>query len=160
MIIITNNVNETIHLGKKLGEMLQTGDIVCLYGDLGSGKTAFSSGIGHAIGKLDSMPSPTFSIVHEYDTIPPLFHFDMYRISGEEDIFMMGFEEYLERNGVMLIEWADRIEENLPSDVIKVKFTTPQNADLREIRLIGTGDRSLKLIDELSRGLNLENLSD
>ena len=89
-------------LGSRIARALPTGGFVALYGDLGAGKTVLCRGAGRALG-LDHLSSPTFTIVQEYPTVPPLFHFDAYRLADEDELYAMGFEDYLDRSGLMTI---------------------------------------------------------
>ena len=99
----------TIEIGKALGRLLNTGDIVCINGDLGTGKTVFTNGIAKSLGIKEHITSPTFTIVNEYSGRVPFYHFDVYRISDSEEMFEIGFEEYLYGEGIVVIEWADII---------------------------------------------------
>jgi tRNA threonylcarbamoyladenosine biosynthesis protein TsaE len=125
----TVSQDETAALGRKLGEFLKAGDVVCLAGDLGTGKTAFTKGIAQALGISGYITSPTFTFVNEYQGRIPMFHFDVYRIGDPEDLFEIGFEEYLERDGVVVIEWANMIKEILPSEYIWVDIRKDIDAD-------------------------------
>lgn len=131
----TVSQDETCTLGRKLGELLKAGDIVCLVGDLGTGKTAFTKGIAEALGVSGYITSPTFTFVNEYQGRIPMFHFDVYRIGEPEDLFEIGFEEYLEQDAVVVIEWADMIKDILPSEYIWVEIKKDINADFN-IRII------------------------
>lgn len=115
-ILHLKDEEETLKLGRILGESLQAGAVVTLNGDLGSGKTTLTKGIALALGVDESIVSPTFTIVQEYEGRLPLFHFDAYRIADEEEMYFIGFEEYLARGGVCVIEWAERIEGILPAE--------------------------------------------
>lgn len=109
---ITTCEAETTQLGIRLGEILQAGDVVLLTGDLGAGKTHFTGGIAAAMGITEYITSPTFTVVNEYaGTRLPLIHFDIYRLGSYDELFEIGFEDYLERGGVCVIEWADLIPE-------------------------------------------------
>jgi len=120
---ITNNEKESVALGFALGNILRAGDIVTLDGDLGAGKTHFTIGIGNALGIKEYITSPTFTIVNEYTSGNiPLYHFDAYRLASGDEMYEIGFEEYLNKNGIMVIEWADIIEDILPKDRIEVRI--------------------------------------
>jgi tRNA threonylcarbamoyladenosine biosynthesis protein TsaE len=133
--IITKSVGETGLVGFRLGETLAGGDVVCLRGGLGTGKTAFTGGIAGALGISGYITSPTFTIVNEYAGRLPLYHFDVYRISDPEEMFEIGFEEYLDAGGVVVIEWAELIKEILPGDHIEVVFEKTGSGDQDERRL-------------------------
>ncbi|NJD04254.1 MAG: tRNA (adenosine(37)-N6)-threonylcarbamoyltransferase complex ATPase subunit type 1 TsaE [Ruminiclostridium sp.] len=118
--IVTHSAEETIQAGYRLGSILARGDMVCLTGGLGSGKTAFTGGIALALGIEGCITSPTFTIVNEYEGKIPLYHFDVYRIADPSEMFEIGFEEYVEGNGVVVIEWAELIKDILPAGYINV----------------------------------------
>lgn len=112
---------ETYHIAKELGEQAKPGDVICLNGDLGVGKTLFSQGFAKGLGIEDSVNSPTFTIVQEYDEGRlPLYHFDVYRISDPEEMEEVGFSEMVYGEGVCLIEWASLIADILPEEYITV----------------------------------------
>lgn len=118
--LTTNSAEETAEAGYRLGMLLNPGDLVCLSGDLGTGKTAFTGGIAHALGIAGYITSPTFTIVNEYMGKMPLYHFDAYRICDADEMFEIGFEEYLEGRGVVVIEWAEQIDDILPEYRVRV----------------------------------------
>lgn len=123
MEIRSTSEEETIAAGKSFAKKLKAGDIVRLEGELGAGKTHFVKGIASYFGiPEDKVSSPTFTIVNEYNGDISLFHFDCYRILRIEDAIEIGTEEYLFGDGISVIEWASKIEELLPKDVIVVKF--------------------------------------
>lgn len=108
----TNSEQETESLGGKFGQLLKEGDIVCLNGDLGAGKTHFTRGAAKALGISDYITSPTFTIVNEYyGGKMPFYHFDLYRITSYEELIDIGFEEYAAENGILFIEWSSNIPE-------------------------------------------------
>ena len=102
------------------GVLLKAGDVIALVGDLGMGKTTLAQGVAQGMGIADSVTSPTFTLVQEYGRTLPLFHFDPYRLEQPEAMYDLGFEEYLERGGVVLVEWADRIAALLPPERLTV----------------------------------------
>ena len=159
MKILSKSSVETINLGEQLGAFLQKGDVLCIYGDLGAGKTAFVSGLAKALGLKDTITSPTFTIVNEYETVPPLFHFDVYRVFDPEEFFMIGFEEYFEDRGVVVIEWANLIEELIPEDHLKVRICLHKNGNSREIFFESVGERSKDMLNDLWGSGNFENFS-
>ena len=112
---------ETYALGKILGEAAKAGDVFCLNGDLGVGKTVFTQGFANGLGITEPVNSPTFTIVQEYhDGSLPLYHFDVYRIGDVSEMDEVGYEDYFFGEGVCLIEWSNLIEEILPDHVIEV----------------------------------------
>ena len=125
-------------LGSRIARALPTGGFVALYGDLGAGKTVLCRGAGRALG-LDHLSSPTFTIVQEYPTVPPLFHFDAYRLADEDELYAMGFEDYLDRSGLMLMEWADRVTGAVPRERLDIEIVG-SGADERMVRLLPHGD--------------------
>jgi tRNA threonylcarbamoyladenosine biosynthesis protein TsaE len=142
--IHVGSVSETIELGKKLGKMLQKGDNVSLMGDLGTGKTAFTGGISLGLGISGYITSPTFTIVNEYEGRLPLYHFDVYRIGDPSEMFDTGYDEYINGDGVTVIEWADIIKEILPADRIDViiEKDDPTHVDSRLITIEIIGNRN------------------
>ena len=124
--VITANREETVAIGTLLGKLLRAGDVVCLDGDLGAGKTAFTAGIAKGMGIRGVIASPTFTILIEHTkqdsngSGSPLYHFDAYRLSGEDDFYNLGFDEYFSCQGVCVIEWADRIRAAVPCDAVWV----------------------------------------
>lgn len=109
------NEKNTYDFAFNLAKSAKKGDIYCLIGELGTGKTVFSKGFAKGLGIDDEITSPTFNIVSVYDAQIPLYHFDMYRIEDIEELYNIGFEEYFYGNGVCLIEWANKVEEEIPN---------------------------------------------
>ncbi len=137
METITHSAAETEAAGRAFATALHSGDVVACFGDLGVGKTAFTRGVAAGLGCQGRVTSPTFTIVNEYDGPIPLFHFDMYRLSGEDDLFDIGWEDYLERQGVCLVEWSERIAGALPPETIRVDIR--RHPDHDDWRIITTG---------------------
>ena len=126
-ITITDEDN-TRAFGLRLAQTLKAGDVIALIGDLGSGKTALTKYIAEGLGIFEQITSPTFTIVKEYYSGRlPLYHFDVYRISDEEEMYELGYEEYLYGNGVTVIEWADKIKKLLPERNIVIRITHGSN---------------------------------
>lgn len=110
MTVITKSPEQTELLGKKLAAFLRPGDVIAYYGDLGAGKTAFTRGLAAGLGIREAVTSPTYTIVNEYlSGRMPLFHFDMYRLSSSEELFDIGWEDYLARGGVCAVEWSENV---------------------------------------------------
>ena len=123
METITYNENETMLEGEKLGKTLLPGSVIALYGNLGAGKTAFTRGLAAGLGIAMDVSSPTFTIVNEYPGKTPLFHFDMYRLESEAELFDIGWDDYLERGGVCAVEWSEKVPSAFPPETIKVILT-------------------------------------
>lgn len=141
--IETHSFEETVEFGKKIGAVLRSGDIISLTGDLGTGKTAFTNGIAKSLGITSYITSPTFTIVNEYEGRLPLYHFDVYRISDPEEMFDIGFEEYINSEGITIIEWGEQIKEILPKEIITVniKKNLDKGLDVREIYIDFIGEK-------------------
>ena len=138
------SVEKTVELGERLGQILHKGDTVCLTGDLGTGKTAFTGGIARALGIGGYITSPTFTIVNEYEGKLPLYHFDVYRINNTDEMFETGYDEYISGSGVTVIEWAELIKEILPPERIDVNIEKDDmnNTDSRLITIQFHGKRT------------------
>jgi len=122
MTTITNNESETILEGEKLGRTLAPGAVVAMYGELGAGKTAFTRGLAAGLGISMNVSSPTFTIVNEYPGKIPLYHFDMYRLENENELYDIGWDDYLERGGVCAVEWSEKVPGAFPPGAITVKL--------------------------------------
>lgn len=140
MIFETMSEHETFELGKKLGQNAKPGQIFCLDGDLGVGKTVFTQGFAKGLNIEESVNSPTFTIVQIYDEGRiPLYHFDVYRIGDPEEMYEIGYEEYFFGEGVCLIEWSKLIEELIPKEAVKViiEKNLDKGLDYRRITVEG-----------------------
>ena len=139
MQITTHSADETQALGQKLASRLAPGDVIAYFGDLGAGKTAFTCGLAQGLGITDPVTSPTYTIVNEYlGGRLPLFHFDMYRLSSSEELFDIGWDDYLARGGVCAVEWSERVSDALPEDTIFVDIArTDEHEDWRTITVTG-----------------------
>ncbi len=137
--VYTASPAETEGLGAALAERLLSDAAlpryIALYGDLGVGKTAFVRGVASVLSPGSTVKSPTFALVHEHKGVLPLFHFDMYRITDEDDLYSIGYDDYLLRGGVILVEWSENIPYALPDDYIRVSIRKddPERPDSREI---------------------------
>ncbi|MBO4818844.1 MAG: tRNA (adenosine(37)-N6)-threonylcarbamoyltransferase complex ATPase subunit type 1 TsaE [Firmicutes bacterium] len=132
--MILKGQKETENFGMNFAKDLRPGSVIALIGPLGAGKTTLAKSIAKGLGVTETLTSPTFTIVQEYESGRlPLYHFDVYRVSDEEELFEMGFEEYLHKGGVCLIEWADLIEDMLPPDTVTLKLSYGENDDERVI---------------------------
>ena len=140
MIKETNAPEETFAFGKMLGEQAKPGEVICLNGDLGVGKTVFTKGFAEGLGITEPVNSPTFTIVQVYEEGRlPFYHFDVYRIGDLEEMEEIGYDDYFFGQGICLIEWADLIEEILPEKLIKVTIEKDleKGFDYRRITVIG-----------------------
>ena len=118
---ISHSVRETEEFSEKLAGLLSGGEVIALFGGMGMGKTAFTRGLCRGLGYQGEVSSPTFAIVHEYrGGRLPVFHFDMYRITGWDDLETTAYFEYLEAGGVVVIEWSENIEAALPEDALRI----------------------------------------
>ncbi len=136
MIFETHSPEQTEAVGVALAEQLTSGTVVAYRGDLGAGKTAFTRGLARGLGAKESVTSPTYTIVNEYlSGRIPLFHFDMYRLRSADDLFDIGWEDYLERGGVCAVEWSENVEEALENPV----FVTIEKLGEESRRITVTG---------------------
>ena len=139
MEFITNSPAETEAVGEALGKRLQPGTVLAYRGDLGAGKTAFTRGLARGLGATEQVTSPTYTIVNEYlSGRLPLFHFDMYRLASADDLFDIGWEDYLERGGVCAVEWSENVEEALENAIFVTIEKTGE--DSRRITVEGGAD--------------------
>ena len=136
MEFITNNPEQTEAVGAALGKALQPGAVIAYQGDLGAGKTAFTRGVACGLGAKESVTSPTYTIVNEYlSGRLPLFHFDMYRLRSSDDLFDIGWEDYLERGGICAVEWSENVADAMEGAIrIRIEKPTP---DTRKITVEG-----------------------
>ncbi|MBQ3390307.1 MAG: tRNA (adenosine(37)-N6)-threonylcarbamoyltransferase complex ATPase subunit type 1 TsaE [Firmicutes bacterium] len=138
------NESETAELAEELAARLGPGDLVALYGDLGTGKTTFCKAAIRALGVAETVTSPTFTIVKEYRGRLPVYHFDVYRVHSEEDLFEIGCEEYFFGQGVCFVEWADLIEGLLeevePEHLYRIRFEYTEEEEGRRILIEYPGD--------------------
>ena len=140
---------ETIRLGARLARALKKGDIVCLFGDLGSGKTTFTKGIARGLKiKETAVNSPSFILMNQYIGRLPLFHFDLYRIDNTKEVFSIGYEEFLYDDGVAVVEWAERLDVLLPKNFLKVQFACKKENE-RLIKFLPYGKRAKEIIKDL-----------
>lgn len=129
---------ETERIGFLLGKNVSNGSVIAMFGDLGAGKTAFTRGFAKGMGIECDVSSPTFALVNEYrGNGKTLYHFDMYRISGWDDLYSTGYFDYLDMGNTLIIEWSENIEAVLPPDCIKIIITKTDNDNERNIEIIG-----------------------
>lgn len=140
MTIISNSEEDTIKAGRDLAVKLEKGSVVALFGDLGAGKTSFVRGLAEGISLKARVTSPTFTIVNEYLGAVPLFHFDMYRLKSEDELFEIGWDDYIERNGIIAVEWSENVENSFPENTVRV-------------HIIKTGDCSRRIEIDFPEGM-------
>ena len=138
MVFETNSYQETETLGQRLAQALQPGTVIAYEGDLGAGKTAFTRGIARGLDCREQVTSPTYTIVNEYITgRMPLFHFDMYRLHSSDDLWDIGWEDYLERGGVCCVEWSENVRDAMENALtVRIEKT---GEDTRRITIEGEG---------------------
>lgn len=144
MIFEVKNIDETTKIGFDLGKLLNPGDIVCLTGDLGTGKTHITKGIAKGLDINENITSPTFTIVNEYERGRlKLNHFDVYRVSDPDEIYAIGFDDYIFSDAVSIIEWANYIEEILPREYIHIHISKDlsKGEDFRNIKITPYGNK-------------------
>lgn len=132
---ITHSAEQTEQIGADLGSRLKPGDLIALFGKMGTGKTTFINGVARGMGIINAVSSPTFALVHEYAGNVPLYHFDMYRINSWDDLYSTGFFDYCESNGVIAVEWSENIEMALPSEFIRVDIFADKDFNQRHIHI-------------------------
>ncbi|MBP3931124.1 MAG: tRNA (adenosine(37)-N6)-threonylcarbamoyltransferase complex ATPase subunit type 1 TsaE [Peptostreptococcaceae bacterium] len=147
--IYLENEEKTREIGSKLGELLTPKSVICLIGDLGAGKTTMTQSLARALGVDDYITSPTFTIVNEYEGKMPLYHFDVYRIGSSEEMYDIGFDEYINGDGVCIIEWANLIEDILPDEYLYIEMNYKETG--REMILTPKGEKYEEIVKELSK---------
>ena len=139
MEFISNSREETANIAEKIAKDIKSGDIVCLNGDLGAGKTAFTSGFARGLGYKGYVQSPTFALINEYRGDIMIYHFDVYRIDECDEMYDIGIDDYLFGDGVCIIEWAERISGLLPENVINVDIEKDESLGENFRRIIVRG---------------------
>lgn len=150
MKVISRSFAETIKIGKGIAKNLKKGDIICLFGELGSGKTTLTKGLAAGLGvKIKDVLSPSFVLIREFpNTRLPLYHFDLYRLKKPEDISTLGYEEYFFADAVTVIEWADRLKYLLPGEFLKVELVIKENNE-RLLKFTAFGKRYKELLSKI-----------
>lgn len=143
MDFFVKNIEQTMTIGRQIGKLANPGDVICLIGDLGTGKTHLTKGIAEGLDIHEHITSPTFNIVNEYDGKLKFYHFDVYRVNDPDEIAAIGFDEYIFSDGVSVIEWANYIEELIPDEhlTITIEKVNNENENLRKITLKNFGER-------------------
>ena len=138
MELLSHSPEDTEDIGARLAEQLEPGAVVAFTGDLGAGKTAFTRGLARGLGIPDRITSPTFTIVNEYEGGRlPLFHFDMYRLGSADELFHIGWEDYLARGGVCAVEWSENVAEAIEDDAVRVDIARGEDENSRVIHIEG-----------------------
>lgn len=137
MEYISTSCGETQKIASEFAKTLKAGDTVCMYGDLGAGKTAFVQGMAKGLHIEEPITSPTFTIVNEYSGTLPLYHFDVYRIADSDEMYEIGYEEYVYGDGISVIEWAELIEDILPDNrfAVTILKDMSKGEDYRKIEI-------------------------
>ena len=154
MRIVSKSPKDTLNIGRTIARDLKKGDIICLFGELGSGKTVLTKGIAWGLGiKRRAVVSPSFVLIRQYAGVKlPLYHFDLYRLKEEKDILALGYEEYLYDEGVTVIEWADRLKSILPKEYLKIELLLRVDAQ-RLFKLSGVGRRYKELLEKVNEDI-------
>lgn len=155
MRFLSDSPDATEALAGRLSQLLLPGDFISLHGELGAGKTKFASGVAKGLGVAPSIPvtSPTYTLLNIYEGRIPLYHFDLYRLSGDDEVIALGFTEYFYGNGICLVEWPERLHDELPQSRLEIRLNY-LDEDCREIELISTSSRYDRLLELLfSKGI-------
>ena len=134
MTFVTHSAEETIQLGKKIGSLLQPGAIIAMEGNLAAGKTTITKGIAESLGIEETITSPTFTLISEYEGKMPLYHMDVYRLDSCEDFINLGVEDLMYGEGVSIIKWSERVREELPKSTITLRLEVREDGG-RDITL-------------------------
>jgi tRNA threonylcarbamoyladenosine biosynthesis protein TsaE len=155
MRVLSDSPDATETLAGRLSQLLLPGDFISLHGELGAGKTKFASGVAKGLGVDPSKPitSPTYTLLNIYEGRIPLYHFDLYRLSGDDDAVALGFSEYFYGNGICLVEWSERLHDELPQSRLEIRLSYVDD-DSRDIELISTSPRYDRLLEQLLAGDN------
>ena len=147
--IYLENEEQTKDIGYKLGQLVTPKSVICLIGDLGAGKTTMTQSLAKALEVDDYITSPTFNIVNEYEGRMPLYHFDVYRIGSSDEMYDIGFDEYIDGDGVCIIEWANLIEDILPNEYLYIEMNYKETG--REMILTPKGEKYEEIVKELTK---------
>jgi tRNA threonylcarbamoyladenosine biosynthesis protein TsaE len=149
--LFSSSPQETQRFGERLGARARAGDLFCLEGELGAGKTCFVQGIGHGLGIRDAIHSPTFILANEHrGGRAPLYHLDVYRVRSAHEAMGFGLDDYLASEGVLVIEWAEKIREALPAERLWISFEH-RGENARAVSFDGVGARYEELLEHLRR---------
>ena len=137
--VVTKSAAETEALGQRIASVLKGREEIALFGDLGAGKTAFTRGVCKGLGINEGVSSPTFALVNAYQGKHPVYHFDMYRITSIDDLFAVGFYDYI-NTGILIIEWSENIESELEDDAIRIRIQKSDDENERVFQIEGLDD--------------------
>ena len=153
---VTHSPEETAHLAGTIGKIIREGTVICLDGELGVGKTLFVRALARTLGVESDGTSPTFNLMNIYEAACPIVHFDLYRITSEEELEDIGFYEYAEATeGIVLIEWAEKFPDAMPADHLSVRIEA-LNDEERQFTFVAKGKKSRALLEELKRIVDRE----
>ncbi|MBE9536315.1 MAG: tRNA (adenosine(37)-N6)-threonylcarbamoyltransferase complex ATPase subunit type 1 TsaE [Proteobacteria bacterium] len=148
-LFVADSVEKTNSLGRELGSVVRAGDMIALSGELGAGKTTFVKALATGLGiSEDDVSSPSYTLLNEYDGRIPMYHFDLYRLEGADDVDDLGFDEYMDGDGLAVVEWADVAPQILPSEYLEIKIMI-KGKESRNLELKGIGERYVKLVEHL-----------
>lgn len=147
--IVCRGIDKTQEIGYRLGNLVEKGDIICLTGDLGAGKTTLTKSIAKGLEVKGDVTSPTFNIIKEYTGRLPVYHFDLYRIAHVDEMYDIGYEEYFYGSGVCIIEWASQIRELIPEEHLWIEIKLGDTIDSREFYMRGTTKHYERIVEEL-----------
>ena len=134
---ITHSPQETEQLGERVAALLSGGEVLAFSGGMGMGKTVFTRGLARGLGASSAVSSPTFTIVREYAGRVPIYHFDMYRITCWDDLYSCGFFDYLDGDGVLVVEWSENVEDALPAETIRIAVSRGEAENDRVFEISG-----------------------
>ena len=153
---VTHSPEETAHLAGTIGKIIREGTVICLDGELGVGKTLFVRALARTLGVESDVTSPTFNLMNIYEAACPIVHFDLYRITSEEELEDIGFYDYAEATeGIVLIEWAEKFPDAMPADHLSVRIEA-LNDEERQFTFVAKGKKSRALLEELKRIVDRE----
>ena len=147
---ISNSPDETYKIGETIGKITNPGDILCLNGELGAGKTVFAKGVASGLGVQGRVASPTFTLINEHQGRIPFYHMDVYRLGSPEEMLDLGYEEYFYDQGVTLVEWAQLVDEVLPGERLDIAITQAGEHH-RKLVFIPRGERYHGLVEEMKK---------
>jgi len=147
----TTSPEQTFAVGQYVAQCIKPGQVICLAGDLGAGKTLLVQGLAKSLGIEDTVNSPTFTILNVYEAAFPIYHFDLYRLEYAEELFDIGFYEYTEADGLSIIEWPDKFPEELPDEYLWIDIKTSENINERIFYLRAHGSVYEQVCEELKQ---------